>query len=135
MLRAGRRLAALLALSGLAACAPEPLTTVAQRECVGERCSEVNDCEAEADDFCDDCNPCTIDLNCTPCSALPEAERDVHTCTEDAELPASCAGRTGCFHEPLTTKTIQINACFPVADDPALHAGVCAEGVCTENPD
>lgn len=138
----------------LAGCAPEALTSARQSECVGDdsaadegihpsalprKCSEVNDCDGDdPEDFCDDCNPCTVDANCTPCSSLAAAERSFRTCTEDAELSAVCAGpdgpRTGCVHAPLTTKTVQIDTCFPVADAIDLHAGVCDVGRCVENP-
>ena len=122
-----------------AGCAPETLTSVGQSECVGPVCSEVNDCDGDdAEDFCDDCNPCTQDANCMPCSALPPEDRDIHTCTDDADLPAICAGpvgpQRGCVHAPLTTKTVQINACFPVADAAELHSGVCDVGLCVDNP-
>ncbi len=82
--------------------------------------------------FCDDCNPCTADANCTPCSALPRAERDMYHCTPDDEVPAFCAGHTGCVHVPLATATEQSNSCFPVADDADLHSGACRAGVCVD---
>ncbi|MFO0617958.1 MAG: hypothetical protein U0414_35535 [Polyangiaceae bacterium] len=105
-----------------------------QPECVGPTCSEVNDCDGEdPDGFCDDCNPCTIDVNCTPCSDLPPDQRSVHTCSEDADSRAICAGETGCVHASLTTPASQINACFPVAGALTPHAGACSEGVCVEN--
>jgi hypothetical protein len=91
----------------------------------------------EGDDpasFCDDQNPCTADANCTPCSALPRAQRDIYHCTPDRELPPFCAGKTGCVHVDLTTPAGQRNDCFPVAGDADLHAGVCRAGVCAENP-
>lgn len=129
-------LAALVCLA-LVGCAPETVGSARQSECVGPVC--MNDCDgADPEDFCDDCNPCTEDANCTPCSALPPAQRTFHTCTEDAELAAICASpagpRTGCVHAPLTTKTVQIDACFPVADAVDLHAGVCDVGLCVDNP-
>jgi hypothetical protein len=83
--------------------------------------------------FCDDHNPCTDDVNCTPCSALEPPDRNIHRCTADADLPALCAGRTGCVHEPLTTPAGQIDDCFPVAGAADLHAGVCRAGRCAEN--
>jgi hypothetical protein len=84
--------------------------------------------------FCDDCNPCTTDANCTPCSALPAAERDIYHCTADDELPAFCAGRTGCVHVPFSTPAGQIDDCFPVVESVDLHAGACLAGVCVDNP-
>lgn len=83
--------------------------------------------------FCDDCNPCTADANCTPCSALPPERREMRQCTPDDELPAFCAGRTGCVHVAVTTPEGQRNACFPVAGDPELQAGVCWAGTCVED--
>lgn len=83
--------------------------------------------------FCDDCNPCTVDANCTPCSELPRDERDMHRCTPDDELPPFCAGKRGCVHLPVSTPPRQINDCFPVDGDPDLHPGVCRSGTCVEN--
>jgi hypothetical protein len=82
--------------------------------------------------FCDDCNPCTEKANCTPCSALPASERDIYHCTADEELPGFCAGRTGCFHVPLTTPEGQSASCFPVADATEARAGVCDVGRCVD---
>ncbi|APR87786.1 hypothetical protein A7982_13135 [Minicystis rosea] len=105
------------------------LGSCASPECAGEAA-----CNGDAvESFCDDCNPCTVDANCTPCSALPAEERDLRHCTMDEDLPPFCAGHTGCVHLPLTTPAFQINACFPVANDPDLHAGACQAGVCVEN--
>ena len=83
--------------------------------------------------FCDDCNPCTAKANCTPCSSLPEAEQDIYHCTADAELPAFCAGRTGCYRVPLTTPPGQIDDCFPVAGADEPQPGSCRAGVCVDN--
>jgi hypothetical protein len=83
--------------------------------------------------FCDDHNPCTSDVNCTPCNSLPPEEHDIHHCTPDEELPSFCRDQTGCVHVDLTTPPQQINSCFPVADASDLHAGVCREGTCVEN--
>lgn len=116
-------------------CAPETLGVAPQRECNGPTCSDVNACDGDdPDTFCDDCNPCTVDVNCTPCSAIAPQDRSLHTCTPDSDIAATCAGAVGCVHAPLTTPSPQINACFPVFDDPDLHAGVCDEGLCVENP-
>ncbi len=84
--------------------------------------------------FCDDCNPCTAKANCTPCSSLPAAEQDIQHCTADEELPAFCAGRTGCFRVPLTTPAGQSDDCFPVADAAEARPGVCRAGVCVGDP-
>lgn len=97
---------------------------------------------------CDDHLPCTVDIQCTPCSAVPESIRYVKaTCTPDVELSPFCFDAqtgallyTGCTHfiqDPTPPGTI--NACFPVAypDDPnsEVHPGVCnAIGICVENP-
>lgn len=117
-------------------CAPEPLGSAPQLECNGPHCSEVNACDGEDPAaFCDDCNPCTVDVNCTPCSALAPSERSVHTCTPDDELSVACGEERGCAHAPLTTPVAQINACFPVMDDPDLHAGVCFTGTCIDEAD
>ncbi len=82
---------------------------------------------------CDDCNPCTVKANCTPCSSLPEAERNTQPCTADEDLPAFCAGHTGCYQVPLTTPAGQIDDCFPVAGAAELYAGSCRAGVCVAN--
>lgn len=116
-------------------CAPESLGSVGQADCLDDICSETNACDGDdPETFCDDCNPCTQDFNCTPCSELDVADRDVHHCVDDGVLSPMCAKATGCIHVPLTTPEAQINACFPVADDPDLHAGVCDAGACIENP-
>jgi hypothetical protein len=98
---------------------------------------------------CDDHKPCTVDIQCTPCSAVPEEIRFIKaTCTPDAELSPFCfdgfdlptrkplyAGCTHIFDDP--TPSGVIDACFPVAYDlnSEPHAGVCnAVGVCVENP-
>ena len=105
-----------------------------QASCASPACAGEPACDGEAPaSFCDDCNPCTVDANCTPCSTLPPAERDIRHCTMDDELPPFCEGRTGCAHVPRTTPASQINDCFPVAGDPDLHAGACQAGVCVEN--
>ena len=91
-------------------------------------------CESdEPASFCDDCNPCTADANCTPCSALPRAERDIHHCTPDDEMPAFCAGHTGCVHMPLADAAEESNGCFPVAGGADLHSGTCRAGVCVDD--
>jgi hypothetical protein len=84
-------------------------------------------------DFCDDHDPCTDDVDCTPCSAVPEDKHDIYHCTADADLPPLCAGRTGCVHVALTTPAGQVDSCFPVAGTAELHAGVCRAGACVEN--
>ncbi len=107
-----------------------------QASCASPTCDGTPACDgASAENFCDDCNPCTADANCTPCSALPLEDRDLHHCTMDDELPPFCAGRTGCVHvAPPTTPPQQINDCFPVAGDPdSCNAGACQAGVCVEN--
>jgi hypothetical protein len=117
-----------------AACGPEDVVSAVQKDCVDSLCSDLNDCDGDDPEaFCDDCNPCTTDVNCTPCSALAPADRNIHSCTEDAELDAICAGELGCVHASLTTPVAQINACFPVAGALELHSGACLEGVCVEN--
>jgi hypothetical protein len=88
--------------------------------------------------FCDDGNPCTTDVNCTPCSTLPSSERDIDHCTPDDELPPACNGETGCVHVAQTTPPAQIDDCFPVLGasdvDGDAHAGVCRSGVCVDDP-
>lgn len=99
---------------------------------------------------CDDHLPCTVDIQCTPCSAVPEELRIKATCTNDAALDPFCFAAmdsmfgelvyTGCVHfiqDPTPAGTI--DACFPVQfpDDPGsiVHPGVCnAFGICVENP-
>ena len=97
---------------------------------------------------CDDHLPCTVDVQCTPCSAVPESIRFVKaTCVPDEDLSPFCFDSatgallyTGCTHfidDPTPLGTI--NACFPVKfpsdPDSEVHAGVCdAFGVCVENP-
>jgi hypothetical protein len=100
---------------------------------------------------CDDHLPCTLDIQCTPCSMVPEEIRFVKaTCTPDAALSPLCFDsddittrkllQIGCAHfvdDP--TPPGVIDACFPVAypADPSSepHAGVCnAVGMCVENP-
>lgn len=83
--------------------------------------------------FCDDHDPCTTDVDCTPCSAVPPGERDIYHCTADEDLPELCAGRAGCVHVPLTTPAGQADSCFPVADAADAHPGVCRAGRCVEN--
>jgi len=86
---------------------------------------------------CDDRNPCTTDVNCTPCSSLPPTQQTLGTCTCDGEIPPDCVGLSGCKHFPTTTPTGQVNDCFPVAPgfDAGLVSGVCSAGVCTPNPE
>jgi hypothetical protein len=88
----------------------------------------------DAANFCDDCNPCTTDMNCTPCGSLPTAQRDVYRCTADDDLPPLCAGRTGCVHVAVTMPAGQSNDCYPVADESDPQAGVCRAGRCVGNP-
>jgi hypothetical protein len=98
-------------------------------------------------DTCDDHLPCTVDVQCTPCSAVPEPIRFVKaTCTPDNDLSPYCLDSmtgqlvyTGCTHfiqDPTPPGTV--NSCFPVQfpDDPdsEVHAGRCNEfGICVEN--
>ncbi len=97
---------------------------------------------------CDDHLPCTVDIQCTPCSAVPKEIQIKATCTADALLDPFCfAGDdiatrvlvyTGCTHfiqDP--TPPGVINACFPVAykfdANGNAFSGVCnAFGVCVE---
>jgi hypothetical protein len=97
---------------------------------------------------CDDHKPCTVDIQCTPCSQVPEEIRYVKaTCTPDDKLSPFCFDGgdpvmgtllyTGCTHfiaDP-TPPGVK-NACFPVAyASGEVHAGVCnSYGVCVENP-
>lgn len=121
-------------LFSLLGCGGEAVLEAEAASCEGEACLAAPGCDGEATDgFCDDCNPCTADANCTPCSALPPAQRDMRRCTADDDLPAFCAGKVGCVHVPLTTATEVRNVCFPVAGDPEIHPGVCLRGVCVEN--
>lgn len=99
-------------------------------------------------DTCNDHKPCTVDIQCTPCSVVPEAIRYVKaTCTPDDELSPFCFdGETGALLYTGCTHFIQdptplgvIDACFPVAypHDPSaeVHSGVCdVFGICVENP-
>jgi hypothetical protein len=117
-----------------AGCSAEDVSTARAANCDAGECvrDPVLD-GADPQTFCDDHNPCTEDANCTPCSSLPAGEHDIFHCTADDELPSSCAGKTGCVHEPLTTPAGQRNACFPVADAASLEAGVCDRGTCVAN--
>jgi hypothetical protein len=124
---------ALFILTLAPGCAVDTTLAEAQSpDCIaGEGCAAPSGDDPAS--FCDDDNPCTTDVNCTPCSTLPAAERDMYHCTADADLPALCAGRTGCAHVPLTTPPEQSNDCFPVAGAADVHAGVCRAGTCAEN--
>ncbi len=119
-----------LALSLLAALAPA-CAVDAVDQIVEQASAPAGDDPAS---FCDDQNPCTADANCTPCSALPRAQRDMYHCTPDGELPPFCAGKTGCVHVDLTTPADQRNDCFPVAGAGELRAGVCRAGMCVDDP-
>jgi hypothetical protein len=98
------------------------------REAVSPACSG-----DDPQSFCDDCNPCTDEANCTPCSTLPPSQQDIYHCTPDEELPGFCIGRTGCVHVPMTTPAGQTASCFPVADAADPHAGVCDAGTCVDD--
>lgn len=129
--------------------------TVVINECTAESAVPLNDASADGGKdppgvvaTCDDHLPCTVDVQCTPCSQVPEEIRYIKaTCTPDSELSAFCFDGadplmggiiyTGCTHfiaDP-TPPGVK-NACFPVAyasGEP--HAGVCNNyGVCVENP-
>lgn len=98
---------------------------------------------------CDDHNPCTTDIQCTPCSQVPEVIRFVKaTCTPDIDLSPFCFDNfdvttrrllyVGCTHiaDDATPDGV-IDACFPVAipNDPLAppHTGVCnGLGLCVE---
>jgi hypothetical protein len=126
-----------LALAALPACVGAPAPEVTE-----VACSPASSCPTEpqpactGDDpatFCDDENPCTVDVNCTPCSELPAWQHDIYHCTADEELPELCTGHAGCFHAPQTTPAGQVDDCFPVAEAASPHAGSCRVGVCVEN--
>jgi hypothetical protein len=115
-------------------CHSEVVDEATFASCAGGECGIEPACDGDSPEmFCDDCDPCTIDANCTPCSALPVEQRSMRQCTPDEELPAFCAGRTGCAHVAVTTPEGQRNACFPVKGDPELHPGTCWKGTCVEN--
>ncbi len=124
-----------LALCLLApACAADPLLQAQSDDCANGDCSAGP--SSNGDDpanFCDDENPCTDDANCTPCSTLPAAERDIYHCTADDELPAFCAGKTGCVHVAWSDPPGQVDGCFPVAGAAEPHPGMCRVGRCVEN--
>lgn len=93
------------------------------------------DCSGtDPENFCDDCNPCTADANCTSCDTIPPPHT-IYNCTPDEKLPTFCNGVPyGCWHKVLTDSVD--NSCFPVqgsgmTDD--LHPGRCCVGVCSEN--
>jgi hypothetical protein len=85
------RAAALFLLLAAPACAPEDVLEARSFDCAeGAHCA--TPFALDADDprtFCDDQNPCAATANCTPCSTLPEAQRDIRHCTPDDELPPS----------------------------------------------
>ena len=95
---------------------------------------------------CDDHQPCTWDVQCTPCEVVPEALRIKETCENYAELSPACFDTktgeliyTGCTHFIYWTSPGVKNDCFPVKfpADPSSepHAGVCSTyGICVENP-
>lgn len=133
-LRAAGVMVLLALLPALAGCMAEPVFEATAASCEGEECVLGPRCDGESvARFCDDCNPCTIDVVCTPCSQVDEGERDMRSCTPDAEILPACAGTVGCLHLPIDTAEGVRNACFPVAGDPELHPGVCLSGRCVEN--
>ena len=96
---------------------------------------------------CDDHLPCTWDIQCTPCSQVPEELRIKATCTWDNQIDPFCLDSatgtylyTGCVHfidEP--TPAGKTSVCFPVAHsllpNGYAYSGVCNEwGVCVDNP-
>jgi len=132
--------------------------TVDQCSNVSEKPSalDVVDAGADADPpgvvaTCDDHLPCTVDIQCMPCSAVPESIRYIKaTCTPDNELSSFCFDgfdvlarqllHRGCVHiiQDPTPPGVK-NACFPVEfpEDPEseVHSGACnAIGQCVENP-
>jgi hypothetical protein len=127
--------------------------TIYECEAASSEALEANDAGADAEPSnviatCDDQQPCTVDIQCTPCSAVPEAIRYIKaTCTPDEELSPFCFDMesgallySGCTHFIQDPTPVGVtDACFPVkfpADpDSEAHSGVCsAMGVCVENP-
>lgn len=95
---------------------------------------------------CDDHQPCTWDVQCTPCEAIPNELHIKATCENYADLSPACFDTktnaliyTGCTHFIYSTNPGVIDDCFPVKfpDDPqsVAHSGVCNQfGICVENP-
>jgi hypothetical protein len=96
----------------------------------------------DVSNFCDDCNPCTDDANCTPCDRLPPGVKpSIYTCGgwlygPGDQLSPICfnadgiIAATGCQHRGTTTPPGQSNSCFPRVD--AEATGVCRDGACVK---
>lgn len=90
--------------------------------------------------FCNDCNPCTADINCIPCEDV--AEPSQYTCggyrvppTPGHDLlDARCDNVPPvCWHIPFSTKDEPGAGCFPIAvpdDDHVDTTGRCCAGTC-----
>lgn len=118
---------------------------VSMNECTAESSTPLYDTDPPGVvATCDDHIHCTVDVQCTPCSMVPERIRYVKaTCTPDGQLSPFCfvgddvATRvltyTGCTHFAAD----QGIPCFPVQyqDDPdeEVHSGICnAIGICVD---
>ena len=101
----------------------------------GSAVPHAQDCSGtDPENFCDDCNPCTADANCTSCDDIPPPHT-IYNCTPYEKLPEFCKGvQSGCWHKVLTDSVD--NSCFPVQGSGMtedLHSGRCCVGVCSEN--
>lgn len=146
------RVLCLAALVALAGCEYTDIEngdgSVVVNECVATSAEPLYAAPNGVVDTCNDHKPCTVDIQCTPCSAVPESIRYVKaTCTPDEDLSPFCFdAQTGMLLYAGCTHFIQdatppgvTNACFPVAypSDPSseAHSGVCdVFGLCVENP-